>query len=380
MRMAAALSTGIRGLMLCVLAIVFAVPVSSAGTLVHDVSMDKKVLGQNENVGISFRLSVKARVTVLVHTPDYQVIRRLLDGIDRPAGVNTVFWDGTDDTGTAVPDEAYLFTISATDENGNETVYDPTSYSGGKIVDIRLDSMIPSGGGYELSYSVPVPVRVNIRAGVHKGPLLATILNWTPKDVGKHTVFWDGLDATGTIKVMDQPGSHVFITAFGLPVNAVIVERGISGYESYQAGISEKSATGLPGIISARKVRSGALKRMNQGVSSYYLIPRAQNVIPKFSVRGKGGKHMAGVRKVSGDLPLIIEVDPESLENFNNARYEIVMFVDNERTDEEEYAQSPYTYILDTTKLSNGEHQICINMAGLAGQVGSYSFKINVQN
>jgi len=384
MKMAAVLSAGIKGLMLCVLTIVFAEPVSLAGTVVHDVSIDKTVLGQNEKVGISFRLPQKARVTVLVYTPDYQVVSRLLDGIDRPAGVITVFWDGTDDSGSAVPDEAYLFTISATDENGNKTVYDPTSYSGGEIVDIRLDSMTPSGGGYEVSYSVPIPARVNIRVGVHKGPLLTTISNWVPRAKGRYTVFWNGLDTTGTIKVMDQPGRHVFITGFRLPDNAIIVAHGISGYESYQAAVSEKSATGLPGVISARKVRSGLLNRMNQGVSSHYLIPRAQNVVPKFSVRGKSGKHLAGAKrastKVSGDLPLIIEVDPESLENFNNARYEIVMFVDNERADEEEYAQSPYTYILDTTKLSNGYHRICINMAGLAGQVGSYSFEINVQN
>lgn len=376
----------VKGSVLCVLTMVFAGPVFSAGKVVHDVSADKRVMGQNETVKISFRLTENARVTVLVHTPDYQVVGHLLENIDRPAGVNTVFWDGTDDSGVPVPDEAYLFTVSATDKNGNETVYDPTAYSGGEIVDIRLDGMTPSGKGYEISYSTTVPARVNIRAGIHKGPLLNTLLNWVPKDAGVHKLVWDGLDATGAIKVMDQPESHVFITGFRLPDNAVILERGISGYESYQAGIKENSAKGLPGAISAGNVRSGSLKRMNQGVSSYYLIPRSQNVVPKFSVRGKGkgGGRMTGVENasspVSGNFPLIIEVDPESLENFNNSRYEIVMFVDNERTDEEEYALSPYTYILDTTKLPNGEHRICINMAGLAGQVGSYSFTINVQN
>jgi len=385
MRRTAALSAATRGLMLIVMSVVFAGPVFSAGKVVHDVGTDKMVLGENETVEISFRLSRSAQVTVLVHTPDYQVIRRILDGDDRPAGVNTVFWNGIDDSGAAVPDEAYLFTISATDENGNETVYNPTSNSGGQVVDIRLDSMTPSGKGYELSYSMAVPSRVNIRAGVHKGPLLATVLNWVPKDRGKHTVIWDGLDTTGTVKVMDQPGSHVYITGFRLPDNAIIVAHGISGYELYQAAVSEKSeTTGLPGVISVREVRSGSLKRMNQGVSSHALIPRAQNIVPKFSVRGKGGSRMAGAKNasstVSGDLPLTIEVDPEDLENFNNARYEIVVFVDNVRRDEEEYAQSPYTYILDTTGLPNGDHQVCINMAGLAGQVGSYVFEINVEN
>ena len=243
MRMTAVLSTISKGLMLFVISVGFAGPVFSAGRVVHNVGTDKRVLGENETVGISFRLSRDARVTVLVHTPDYQVINRLLDDVNRPAGVNTVFWDGTDEKGGMVPDEAYLFTVSATDEKGNQTVYDPTSYSGGEVVDIPLDTMAPAGGGYELSYSVPVPARVNIRAGVHKGPLFDTILNWAPRDSGRYSIFWDGLDATGDVKVMDQSGSIVLINGFRLPENAIIIERGISGYESYQAGISEKSAT-----------------------------------------------------------------------------------------------------------------------------------------
>jgi hypothetical protein len=73
-------------------------------------------------------------------------------------------------------------------------------------------------------------------------------------------------------------------------------------------------------------------------------------------------------------------VDPESMHLFNETRHEIIIFIDNQRFDEEEHAHTPYKYPLDTRRISDGKHYITINQASLTGQVGSYSFMLNVKN
>jgi hypothetical protein len=75
-----------------------------------------------------------------------------------------------------------------------------------------------------------------------------------------------------------------------------------------------------------------------------------------------------------------VEVLPESQAAFIESRYEMVVYIDNERFDEEEQAYPSYTYLLDTRRMTNGVHRVTINLASIDGQVGAYSFTITVRN
>jgi hypothetical protein len=354
------------------------------GLSIENVNIDNVTLSPGGEVNISFLLTEDARVTVLIYDPDYAMVRTLLNGQNRQRGTVTTSWDGRDDSGTMLPDEAYLISIVAEGSGGQSVVFDPTVDSGGEVVDVIADRIEEVNGGYEIRYSVPAPSRVSMRAGIHDGTLLKTLLDWVPLPPGNYVETWDGTDDTGRIQVMDRPDSVLEIRAFSLPRGTIIISGSSGDYFKYHRSLKSGSVAGKSGAISYTSVRKNALQRKGRRISQQYLVPRILNVSPSFTVYLDGDKSApladAPVPTVSGRIGLLIEVSPESLYSFNESRYEMVVYIDDKRFDEEEQAYSPYSYPLDTTSLLNGEHWISINLASITGQVGSYSFKINVNN
>ncbi len=346
-----------------------------------NIQVDKSTLKPGEAVGLSFFLGTDAKITIQVYTPDYNIIRHLITNQARPSGINHVSWDGRDDSGGMVPNEAYLFGIAAKGPDGTQVVYDPTAKSGGEISDVRIQDIDNTPGAYKVTYTVPFPSRISLKAGIHKGPLLKTLIDWQPMPAGEYVYSWDGMDETGRIRVMTESGAHLYLEGFVLPENGVIVQGSNQNYLEYHKGLPQPK---MEDIISHQTTRRSIMQRIDEGVSAQSLVQRSMNVAPVFTVYLEGdtttGLAEKSVTNVSGQIRLVIVVAQESMDAFNESRYEIIVFVDNNRFDEEEHAHTPYTYTLDTGKLPNGEHLITVNQACLTGQVGAYSFKINVNN
>jgi len=354
---------------------------------IENVQLDRTVLRPGEAVTLSFYLSREAKVSVLVYGPNYEVVRRLMDDEPRPRGTNQTIWDGRDDSGRMVPDEAYLISISAESPDGDSAHYDPTTFSGGEAVEASISKVEGSRGQYRIFYSLPAPSRISIRAGIQRGPLLKTVLDQVPKAAGDHVESWDGMDDTGRISVMDHPKRMIQVSGYLLPKGSILVEgSGTKGDGTFSPGAkSALAAVEKPGVLSFQRVRQNAMKRADRGVAQQFLVRQALNVAPKFQVRLREEAPQQQLAQipvptVSGEVGLTVEVAPESLSAFNELRYEIVVFVDNERFDEEEQAYPSHTYVLDTRRLSNGEHLVTINLVSMTGQMGSYSFRINVAN
>ncbi|GJQ60887.1 MAG: hypothetical protein SCALA701_36880 [Candidatus Scalindua sp.] len=351
----------------------------------ENVKIDKQTLRPGEEINISFRLTEDAKTTIRLYSPDYDVVRTLMDRQKRPAGTNNAVWDGRDDAGNLVPDEAYLVNITAEGPSGKKVTYDPTNHSGGEILDIQIDRIEELKGKYNIHYSIPSPSRINIRAGIHNGPLLKTVVDWRPFPAGDYVQPWDGLDETRQIQVLEELGHVIYIRGFLLPENSIIVEGSSGDYQKYQRNVQPRV---LPGqnSLSYQSVREEALMRDRERISPDYLVRRRFNVSPKFTVFHGSEESVdlplaeRPITNVSGDFGFTLEVAAESIDNFNESRYEIVVFADNQRFDEEEQAYTPYTYTLDTTRLSNGEHDIAINLSSITGQVGCYCFRIKVEN
>jgi hypothetical protein len=356
---------------------------ADANLSIRNVRLDRNVLRSGESANLSFHLSRDARVTILIYGPNYEMVRSLMDQQPRAAGVNGVAWDGRDDSGRAVPDEAYLVSILAEGPGGERAVYDPTSVSGGEAFDIQPQRIKESSGTFKIHYSVPFPARINIRAGVHNGPLLKTILDWKPMPAGDQVQAWNGMDETGRIRAIREPGRILHIKGFRLPENTIIVRGNSENYASYYRAY-RRTPSDRANVLSFQSAKDNALKRMEKGVSQQYLIRQSLNTAPSFTVYlgqdRTSGLAERGVVIVSGQIVLTMEVSPDSLDVFNESRYEIVVFVDQRRFDEEEQAYSSHSYLLDTRQFVNGEHLITINLASMTGQVGSYSFRIDVRN
>jgi len=353
---------------------------SASGLKLSNVKVAPRQFSPGQTVDISFFINQRANVTLQIFTPDFDIVRHLLSGESRPGGVNTLKWDGLDDNGSQVPNEAYLVGIQATTSGGETMVYDPTAVSGGEFCDLHIQDARATDESFTVTYVVSGPARVNLRAGVRTGPMLKTLVDWQPKTAGTYTLSWNGLDDTGHINVMALTGAHLMLDGFALPENTIIMEGSSQNYIEYRKTLPQAENP----LLSYQSAREAILERMNQGISAQSLVQRVLNAAPKFTVYLEGdettGIAEKGVQTVSGRLNLKAAVSQESMDMLNEARFELIIFIDYRRFDEEEHAYTPYVYTLDTTSLSNGEHMITVNLVGLTGQVGSYSFKVDVNN
>jgi len=89
--------------------------------------------------GLAFTLgSDAAQATITICDEDGNTVKTISCS-DLSTGVNSVAWDGTNESGTAVEDGTYTFSVAATDSSGNSVTASTTvtalvtgvSYSGG---------------------------------------------------------------------------------------------------------------------------------------------------------------------------------------------------------------------------------------------------------
>lgn len=349
---------------------------------IANVKTDRNVIEPGEQAAISFNTAKPGRITVQVHSPDYVVVRDLVSNVQKPAGHFTFFWDGTDDQGRRVPDEAYTFGILLEAEEGETATYAPAAVSGGEKAFADLRHIEKGAGGYEIGYFLPEFCRVALRAGVHEGPLLATLVDWRPRTPGMHTLTWSGKDPEGNFDVLEIPDAYVYIEAFRLPENSVWVKGSDLDYRTYLATLPDSESR--KEITTARSVQEGAMERSEAFILPQYTVPQSWNTTPQFAVFAADDPStgLAGQGSVtaSGDMALIVAAAPDYEPLFNQMRFELVVYVDGRRIDEEESAYTPYHYVLDTRRLTEGEHLITFNLASITGQVGAYSFNLSVDN
>ena len=82
----------------------------SQGLSLFDVTVSAASFNPSvgDTVTLTYQLSRSATVTIKVFDPDQELIRVLADGVTRDGGTNQEAWDGKDDRGVLVPNEAYF--------------------------------------------------------------------------------------------------------------------------------------------------------------------------------------------------------------------------------------------------------------------------------
>jgi len=337
-----------------------------------------------EEVQIRFSLSESAEVTLSVFGPSRELVAKLLEGTPSPEGLNVVSWDGRDVDGRIVPDEAYTFAIQAV--SGEKSAYwDPLLDSGGERV---VAGDLTTVDDTHFTYQVPTSARVLVRAAVVDGPLLRTIVNWEPRPPGFAVEEWDGMDSDGLRRLSEVENLRFAVMAFGLPDKAIITGGNASlAYAEYyrSVGASRPHAPEYP-----RTRVEGA------HISPHWYIPAYQNRDPGLAMsfvdvhNDVGEQHNEAssppeapkpVRVSRTQSPILVRVDiPEPGERMfmSNQKFELILYVDDQRMLEVEQGHVPFTYPWDVSQIEPGRHILTVSVASFRNHVGTTSSLVEV--
>jgi len=321
---------------------------------------------RGESVRLTYNLARAAAVTVKVFGPDLDLVRMLADAAPRAAGSNNEVWDGRDLDGRIVPDEAWLFTIEALAPDGSTAVYDPVTFSGGEQFDLQGGRFDRTAGS--LTYRLPQPSRVLVRIGIRNGALLNTLVDWQPRLGGEITEPWNGRDASNVIDVWEREFATL-ITYFTLPEASVISYGNPAlAYRAYKrelpAGRPKKPERPMQ---NTRRLSPGFLaSRLNESSFALALaLPDAAGGID-------------GVPVVRDRSVARIDVAAEDGQVIRNQRFEILLYLDGVFIAEEERGYLPYTFPMDLGQVAEGVHVLTVNVATVAGQMGTGSLRMRL--
>jgi len=344
-------------------------PDSQSSLSIRDVSVSRDSFNPSsgEKVEIRFNLSEKARVTLKLYDFDGDMVASICEEKEMEKGAHLILWDGRDQSGGIVPDEAYFFTIEA--KQGNDSaIYDPTAFSGGITHEIEMIKVSPEQN--QIEYSLPEQGRVSIKAGIVNGPLLAIPVDWEPRTKGLHHEYWDGMDQNRLFSVLDNPRYQLRASYFTLPENTIITKGNKSiTYSQYKLNqkVNEPKKTitiKRKSILSAPLYTSGVL--FSRAPVIEVIFPDAQlteNRIPVFK----------------GKMPLKIDLSEDSKPFLSHKQYEIYFFINHAFLTEDPQIKLPYETVLEVEGYTIGSYILSVNVIGPGGQVGIKNKKILLQ-
>lgn len=341
----------------------------------NHVSLSEDVFNprSGESINIFFHISLPARVDLEIYDRYGNLIRHLEESYQAKKGSNKLSWDGRDDEGNIVPDEAYSFIIQAESEDGERAIYDPTR-AYGEIVEIIKRQIKPEKG--TLTYTLHFPSRVLIRLGsTNNGPLYKTLINWEPRPAGENTEYWDGWDETNTINLRHKDIMASY-EAYTLPKNAIITKgnpvppseiekkalirkRALAPINIHPTCPQEKrSSHADPDLKIARDI----------GLIVTPLSGAQEEIIPvnKKRYRAKENRIMTQIDIPDEDKPVL-----------EQEQFELIFFIDDIFLEEAEAGVSlPYDFTWDASGLTPGSHILTVNIVGLKRHLGTASFKV----
>lgn len=179
----------------------------------------------HQSVSFTVAVTEPGTLTVRVVDRDTYVTKTLANGQRVSPGPVTFVWDGTDNDGNVVPDEAW--SVRADFQGEHPWTYFPASQSP-TMSSITPDFFDRTSG--VLRYTLPTASRVHLQAGIADrttgvrtaGAVMKTLVNRAPRPGGAVIEQWSGMDESGTIYVPALPNFVVAIAATPLPENSVI--------------------------------------------------------------------------------------------------------------------------------------------------------------
>ncbi|MGZ8944050.1 MAG: FlgD immunoglobulin-like domain containing protein [Methylococcaceae bacterium] len=326
-----------------------------------------------ETYAIPVLLQEKAQsLTLSIYTPDGELVRTITQSVGVEAGLNQLIWDGKDEVGSVVPDEAYTPVITAEFSGGEKTVIDPRTYSGGELVD-KVPVEITADK--EIAYQLPAACRVLIRAGIKGGAMLRNLSSWQPKGPGKNIERWDGKDQNGLMDIRSEQNLGILVIAFKLPEHAILTY-GNQAID-YRAYCSSKNWQDK--VIAPEQMQ---LNRDGVAVSPHYYAPRSFDAVPDVTLTLSDllTKNSAGIPQIKLNSPVTVKTDIAEQDRWmmKQSLYEVAFFVDHEFVAEEEQGYVPLSWRWLPQQLKPGRHLLTVNISGFSGKVGVASLNFEV--
>lgn len=308
----------------------------------------------NQEVAISYRLRRDAKINLQIFAPEGELVRTLVKNERRKMGIQQERWDGRDDQGVVVPDEAYSFVIEALDQGGSKKRYDPSVKNWSQF-DTAFATI--SEETNTITYTLPKPCRTRIRMGIANGPLLHTLVDWKPRVAGEITEHWDGWDRGKALEIRDHPQFKMVITNIELPENTIIIYGNktidyISHRGPSKIGSPATAPAPLATMFSPRVKIS---------------FPMTKDYLPE------------GMPLVKNKILVRVELEDEDKVLLSSTPYEIVFFLDGVFYAEEPTGSSPYNWVWDLSGVKPGEHILTVNLISHNDQIGAASKKIKVK-
>jgi len=319
---------------------------------------------QPSNVKIHYRLDKPASVVVKLFD-DHETLVRKINIHSAKKGDNFMLWDGADHYGKQLPAEAYRYTLEAT--AGNEVVvYDTSDITGNEAVEVR--SVKWNKKKQQVSYVINKASRVSLRVGIdNAGPLLSTITDWLPRARGEHVEKWNGMDISQKINISKIQNTIIHARAYSMSSNAIIL--GPYSNKSNYADIRYQDAEKRE--VSKKRWKQFDYMSKNARTRSDYVISLR---LPEST------KSVNGTPVFTGIVPIRISLQKGELERLQQDRFEPMLYMDGKFVSELETGFFPITWRLDTSKYSEGEHFLTVNLRGYDGQFGVTTGKLYIRH
>jgi hypothetical protein len=326
-----------------------------AGAALSRTSFDPS---SGDVVTYSYVLPHAAVATVEVLDPDGGVVRTLTRESKQKAGLHRASWNGRDEAGVVVPDEAYSFRLRIKGEY-------PPPVPGPAKGDLKAATFDAASG--TMTYTLPVPARVLIRFGIKNGPMLKTLVDWKPRVAGAITEYWTGWDADHCFDLRGDTGFNVLLTYVGLPpASAIAFGNPHESYRDYKR--AQLTARKPPASASANEVAVTADSALAPPAWT-----RAPEVTMSFPMNPDGRVH-----STARVLPVRVDVDPSDLPRLAEQPFEVIFYVDKLFFAEAERGHIPLNWGWELGQIPAGDHVLTVNVVGFRGDVGVASRKITL--
>lgn len=300
-----------------------------------------------------------------IETEDRDVVRNLISNGTASKGSQSFKWDGKDDSGMVVPNEAY-FPVLTYRSKGEVKVIDSRKTSGGEIVE-NLQARVDSPG--QISFVLPVSSRVLARAGINGGAMMKSLEDWTPRPSGKNKIVWDAKDESGVDEFATHPDMAALVIAYQLPDNAIIASGNeMLNYSEYRRD---------KGWNFVRPERRTLMqKRGTRSLSPAFFDPKYLPVSPKVSLSVvESSLKLPDGEHYLIDKPVTIKVNVADDDKWalESSLFEVAFYIDYHFHTEEEQGYVPFTWRFNPEGLPAGRHVLTVNVSGYDGQVGAAS-------
>lgn len=321
---------------------------------------------------ISCTLARAGEIAVEILDRDRFVVRKLARQASRP-GTILVVWDGRDDAGLTVPDEAYTSRISFSGDGATES-FDPTEHY--QAVPQDLTSCTYSRTEGILSYTLEWPARVLILAGqatqdptthVSSGPILKTIVDRQPRAAGAVVESWNGMDASGRTYVPDLAHFVVAFTVAKLPEGAVIA-------------VGNRATSFFDYSLSHRPKNALAPRQRGQGPNPHYVgLGGLEDANPnlELEVRAPVDPATGAFSEDGASLDVALAIEPRRARYFLGRSAKLNVFVDEKLVLTQDAQRSPAKVTVPVSSLLPGPHRVVVNWASGFGPVAVNSIVIN---